>query len=113
MIVESREVENNEEGRKGGIASNNLTLSGMSSQGQLQSTLSHPLLHLASFSEHERWRTEIHTYNDPNVVHAFPKQTKAMLDSKEASTVASINAEVRASIYLDQFFEAAGFTFNR
>jgi len=36
-----------------------------------------------------------------------------MLDSKEASMVASVNAEVRASTYLDQFFEAAGFTFNR
>ena len=113
IIVESREVENNEEGRKGETASNYLTISGMSSQGQLQSTISHPLLHLASFSEHERWRTEIRTYNDPDVVRTFPQKTTTMLDSKEASMVASINAEVRASIYLDQFFEAAGFTFNR
>jgi hypothetical protein len=113
IIVESREVENSEEDRKGETTSNNLARSGTSSQGQLQSTLPHRLLDLASFSKHKRWRTEIRAYNDPNVACTFPQQTTAMLDSKEASMVASINAEARASTYLDQFFEAAGFTFNR
>jgi hypothetical protein len=119
IIVDNGEVgkakggEEDEEAGKGNTTSNNFTLSDISSQGQLQPAPSPPSLHLVSFSEHERRRIEIRSHNDPDPVRTFPEQTIGILDSKEASMAAFINAEIHASIYLDQFFEAAGFIFNK
>jgi hypothetical protein len=119
IIVDNGEVEKtkgdeeDEEAGEGDATSNNFALSDISSQGQLQPAPSPPSLHLASFSKHERRRIEISSYNDPDPVRTFPEQTIGILDSKEASMAAFIDAEIRASINLDQFFEAAGFTFNK
>jgi hypothetical protein len=119
IIVDSCEVEKteggeeDEEGGKGETMSNNFTLSDIPSQVQLQPDFSYPSLYQASFSEHERRRIEISSYNHPDAVRTFPEQRTGMLDSKEASIAALIVTEIRASISLDQFFEVAGFTFNK
>jgi hypothetical protein len=113
VIVEEIEVgEEGEEEEEEDENFDNFTFPDISPQAQPQLAPSTPSLYLPSFSEHERRQIEISSCNDPDVVRRLSDQTKTCR-YKGVSTTASVIDKILASIGLDQYFEAAGFPFNK
>lgn len=106
------EVEVGDEEDKEDEEIDNFTFPDISPQVQPQLAPSTPSLYLARLSEYERRQIEISSYDDPDVVRRLSYQTRTC-QSKRVSTTASVIDEVLASIGLDQYFEAAGFTTNK
>ena len=91
---------------------NNFTVSDKSPKAQPQLAPSAPSLYLGSLPEHKRRQMESSSCSDPDVVRRLSDQTKSC-HYKGVSTTASNIDKVLASNNLDQFYEAAGFVFNR